>query len=37
MYTATQIVMVRQVKLEAPDQNKLEKEEGKRRHFLEKL
>ena len=40
MYTATQMVMVRQVKLEAPDQNKLEKDfgnsrEGKRRHFLE--
>ena len=40
MHTATRMVMARQVKLEAPDQHKLEKDfgnswEGKRRHFLE--
>ena len=29
MFTATQMVMVRQVKLEAPDRNKLEKDSGK--------
>ena len=41
VYTATQMVMVRQVKLEAPDQNKLEKGfdknwEVRRQHFLDR-
>ena len=39
--TATQMVMVRQVKMDAPHQNKLEKDfdknwEGQRRHFAER-
>ena len=39
-YTTTQIVMVKQIKLDAPDQNKLEKDfgnlwEGKRRRYSE--
>ena len=41
MYTATLMVMVSQVKLEAPEQNKLEKDfdknwDGKRQHFVER-
>ena len=40
MYTTTQMVMIEQIKLDAPDQNKLEKDfgnisEGKRRRFSE--
>ena len=41
MFTATPTVMVKQIKLEAPDQNKLKKDfgkiwEGKRLHFVER-
>ena len=41
MYTATQVVMVRQVKLQAPGQNKVEKNfgqswDGRRRHIVER-
>ena len=41
MYTAIQMVMVRQIKLEAPDPSKLKKDlgevwEGKRSHFVER-